>query len=106
MGLDWAGTLVERVVGIPLENYFQSVILQPLGIKNITFFPTTEMRDSIAYMHQRSKDGSLSITDHLYRYPLLPCNPEKTRFCMGGAGCFGTPLEYCRMSSNKLFSMH
>lgn len=32
--------------------------------------------------------------------PLLPRSVEdgKDRFCMGGGGCFGTPLEYCSAS--------
>lgn len=99
VGLDWVGTLIERVSGISLEQYFQTFILQPLDIRNISFFPTVEMTRFLAYMHQRSKDGSLSITDHIYRFPLLPCKSNKQRFCMGGGGCFGTPLEYCRMSN-------
>ncbi|KAE8374463.1 beta-lactamase family protein [Aspergillus bertholletiae] len=96
-GLDWAGVLVERASSLSLEEYFQQFILRPLGIKSITFFPSAEMKMSLAYMHQRDKDGALSVTDHLYRYPLVPCRPgrEKQRFCMGGAGCFGRPAEYC-----------
>ncbi|OJJ75774.1 hypothetical protein ASPBRDRAFT_191980 [Aspergillus brasiliensis CBS 101740] len=99
VGLDWAGVIVERASGLSLEDYFQLFILQPLGIKDIGFFPTTEMKLSLASMHQRAKDGTLSVRDHLYRYPLLPPNPggEEDRFCMGGAGCFGKPIEFCRV---------
>lgn len=99
VGMDWAGVLVERVSQMSLEKYFQKYILRPIGIDNITFFLTSEMINSLAYLHQRSQDGSLSVTDHLLRYPLLPCkaNAEKDRFCMGGAGCFGKPIEFCRM---------
>ncbi|RAK93887.1 beta-lactamase family protein [Aspergillus costaricaensis CBS 115574] len=99
VGLDWAGVIVERASGLSLEDYFQLYIYQPLGIKDISFFPTTEMKLSLAAMHQRAKDGTLSVRDHLYRYPLLPPNPggEEDRFCMGGAGCFGKPLEFCRI---------
>lgn len=103
-GVDWAGTLVERVMGISLEEYFQAFILGPLGINHITFFPNQEMIYSLAYMHSRATDGTLSIRDHLYRYPLLPPKSPGRRFCMGGAGCFGKPIEYCRMCSCK--AMH
>ncbi|RAH79673.1 beta-lactamase family protein [Aspergillus japonicus CBS 114.51] len=104
VGMDWVGQLVERVMGISLEEYFQTFILRPLGVENITFFPTNDMKANLAYMHQRAKDGSLIVTDHLYRYPLLPCRPEEEgkRFCMGGAGCFGKPLEYCRIIATLL----
>jgi CubicO group peptidase (beta-lactamase class C family) len=98
VGLDWVGTLVERVTGLSLEEYFQTFILRPLDIKSITFFPCKESKATVAYMHSRTADGTLSIRDHLYRYPLLPYNPQEYHFCMGGAGCFGKPVEYCRAS--------
>ncbi|KAJ9297156.1 hypothetical protein DTO271G3_4449 [Paecilomyces variotii] len=98
VGLDWAGVLVERVTGLSLEDYFQSFILRPLGIENISFFPNAKMKANLAYMHQREKDGLLSVTDHVFRYPFLPARDgEGRRFCMGGAGCFGNPVEYCRI---------
>lgn len=98
VSVDWAGVLVERVMGMSLEDYFQQYILRPLGINNITFFPTAGMVAELAYMHQRAKDGPLSVVDHLCRLPLLPGKREEpNRFCMGGAGCFGKPIEYCRM---------
>ena len=110
VGLDWAGVLVERVSGLSLEEYFQQFILRPLGIESISFFPSVEMKMNLAYMHQRDKDGTAKVTDHLYRYPLLPCKPgmEAQRFCMGGAGCFGKPIEYCSMWFSKfpLASIH
>ncbi|KAJ9269953.1 hypothetical protein DTO212C5_3923 [Paecilomyces variotii] len=98
VGLDWAGVLVERVTGLSLEDYFQTFILQPLGIENISFFPNAKMKANLAFMHQRGNDGSLSVTDHVFRYPFLPPRSgEERRFCMGGAGCFGNPVEYCRI---------
>ncbi|OGM44169.1 beta-lactamase family protein [Aspergillus bombycis] len=104
VGLDWAGVLVERVSSLSLEEYFQQFILRPLGIESITFFPSKEMKMNLAYMHQRDKDGTVKVTDHLYRYPLLPCKPgtERQRFCMGGAGCFGKPIEYCKIIATLL----
>ena len=38
-GIDWAGKIVERLVGETLETYMQTHIWQPLGIKDITFWP-------------------------------------------------------------------
>ncbi|KAK1143718.1 hypothetical protein N8T08_006118 [Aspergillus melleus] len=56
VGMDWAGVLVERITGIPLEEY-----------------------------------------------PLLARKPadERKGFCMGGAGCFGKPAEFCRVQLLK-----
>jgi CubicO group peptidase (beta-lactamase class C family) len=95
VGLDWAAVLVERISGLSLEEYFERFILHPMGIGSIMFFPSAEMVMNLPYMHQRDTDGTLSITDHLYRYPLLLCKSgtEGQRFWMGGAGCFGKPIE-------------
>lgn len=49
--MDWAGVLVERVTQMSLQNYLQKYILRPIGIDNITFFPSSEMIDSLAYLH-------------------------------------------------------
>jgi CubicO group peptidase (beta-lactamase class C family) len=95
VGVDWAGTLVERITGLCLEDYFRTHIFGPLGIENITFFPNETMKSRMAYMHQRAKDGTLSVRDHLYRYPLVLNRHESHPFFMGGAGCFGKPIEYC-----------
>ncbi|RDW86604.1 serine hydrolase domain-containing protein [Aspergillus mulundensis] len=51
VGMDWVGVVVERATGMSLEAYFQSFILGPLGIKNMRFFPTAEMKASLATMH-------------------------------------------------------
>lgn len=99
VGMDWVGVIVERAAQMSLEEYFQKRILGPMGITNITFFPTTDMKAKLAYMHQREERGNLTVRDHLYRYPLLPSgSSDEKRFCMGGAGCFGKPMEYCRKS--------
>jgi CubicO group peptidase (beta-lactamase class C family) len=97
VSMDWVGTIVERATRLSLEDYFQKFILGPLDIHNITFFPSDQMKASLAHMHSRAPDGTLSVRDHLYRYPLLQHGPGETRFCMGGAGCFGKPIEFCRM---------
>ena len=111
VGLDWVGTIVERVSGFSLEDYFQMYILKPLGINDIAFFPSAKMKSNMAYMHCRAKDGSLNIRDHLYRRPLATNGQRDDRekpFCMGGAGCFGKPMEYsreCFIFQDELFNL-
>lgn len=99
--MDWVGVLIERVTGMCLEEYFQAFIFRPLEIESISFFPNEESKALLAYMHFRASDGSLEIIDHIYRYPLLPLKSNENRFCMGGAGCFGKPIEYCRAWDNR-----
>jgi CubicO group peptidase (beta-lactamase class C family) len=109
VGVDWAGVLVERVMNMSLEQYFQTFIFKPLGLKNITFFPNADMKSRLAYMHQRDANGVLRLSDHLYRYPFLVTSAEleeqdedRRPFCMGGAGCFGVLSEYVRRSRLSL----
>lgn len=77
----------------------QKHILQPLGIKDMTMFPTKDMRNRLAYMHSRNPDGTLRPRDHLHRLPLVidPDNESEARrvFNSGGAGMFAKPQEYC-----------
>ena len=88
--------------GLSLNDYFQKHILGPMGLKNITFFPGAEMQNHLAYMHQRSSDGKLSLRDdgQLLRRPLVVDSPEdiKSTFNAGGAGGFAKPKDYCRMT--------
>ncbi|KAH8702249.1 beta-lactamase family protein [Talaromyces proteolyticus] len=99
VGVDWAGVLVERVTNMSLEQYCQEYIFKPIGIKNISFSPNSDMKSRLAYMHQRESSGTLRLSDHLYRAPLLQgSTAEATEgFCMGGCGCFGTITEYCQI---------
>lgn len=101
--IDWVGVLIERVTNQSLEDYFQEHIFKPLDIKNISFFPTQDIKSRLAYLHQRSPDGALEIIDHLYRTPLLAKpGDNKPKFCMAGAGCFGSPVEYTREFSSDV----
>lgn len=101
VNIDWAGAIVERVSGLSLDQYFQTHIFEPLGVKDLRFFPTAEMKKRLAYMHQREIDGSLHVSDHLYRFALVEHDGPEDRFCSGGAGCFGSPSEYCSTFSSS-----
>lgn len=105
VSIDWAGVLVERVTGLSLNEYFQQQIFEPLGIRDISFFPGANMKRRLAYMHHRAEDGSLTVADHLYRFALMerksPEAAAEERFCSGGAGCFGTIGEYCSISPSS-----
>ncbi|PLB46238.1 beta-lactamase family protein [Aspergillus steynii IBT 23096] len=98
VSMDWVGLIIERVTGMSLEKYFQTYIFAPLGINDIAFRPTQDMKRRLGYMHQRAPDGSLSVTDHLLRHALVTDESDEP-FCMGGCGCFGTPREYAKILS-------
>lgn len=99
VSIDWAGVMVERVTGQSLNDYFHRHIFEPLGLNNISMFPSASMKEKLAYMNQRDPAGQLSGRDHLLRRPLIVETSEDIKSCFnsGGAGCFAKPQEYCRM---------
>lgn len=93
--MDWVGIMIERATGSDLEDHFQKHIFTPLGIKHISFAPSTEAKQKLAHFHQRSGTGEVTEIDHLYRRPLIrSSNPASRRYCAGGHGCFGQPREF------------
>lgn len=72
-------------------------------VDEVPFFPTAEMRFSLASIYQRAEDGTLSVRLHLYRLPLLSSSPraeeDRLCICMGGAWCLGKFAEFCCMYS-------
>lgn len=98
--IDWAGAMVERVSGMTLNDYCQKNIFAPLGIKQISFFPSAEMKASLASMHQRSPQGNITTREHLLRLPLVTepgSDAQKNIFNSAGAGCFAQPKEYAKI---------
>lgn len=72
----------------------------------MNMIPNREMRERLAYMHYRDKDGVLSPRDHLLRLPLVVDPDDESEvarvFNSGGAGMFAKPQEYARKSINTL----
>ncbi|KAL8703032.1 MAG: hypothetical protein Q9201_003808 [Fulgogasparrea decipioides] len=105
VGVDWAGTIVERISGMSLNDYFQKNIFQPLGINNINFFPSAEMKKNLAHMHHRDVNGKIIERDHLLRRPLIVDGDDIARtYNSAGGGCFARPAEYCKILSTFLNS--
>lgn len=97
MNIDFAGLALERVTGQSLNDYCHKNIFEPLGLKNISMFPTADMKAKLALMHQRKADGSLIGRDHLLRKPLVVERADvKNVFNSAGAGAFSKPSDYAR----------
>ncbi|KIW05385.1 uncharacterized protein PV09_03900 [Verruconis gallopava] len=103
LGIDFAGFCVERATGLSLNEYFQKYIFQPLGLGNISMFPSKSMKERLAYMNTRAPDGQLGPRDHLLHRPLVVESKEISS-CVnsGGAGCFASPREYCQILATLL----
>lgn len=100
VNVDWAGIVLERHTGQKLNDYMQEHIFKPLGISDVTMFPTDKMKSNLAYMHQRDPaTGALIERDHLYRRPFWQTTKEKQDrfFHSAGAGLFAKPKEYIKV---------
>ncbi|EEP77238.1 beta-lactamase [Uncinocarpus reesii 1704] len=99
INIDWAGIMVERVTGVPLSEYFQKSIFEPLGLNDIGFFPSEAMKKRLISMTQRAQDGTLSQGHHPNHMPLDEFNEDEKKFIFnsGGGGCFSTPRDYAQL---------
>lgn len=98
INIDWAGIAVERVSGMVLDDYFKKNIFEPLGIKNISFFPSQHMRENLVSAQSRA-GGKPQDIDHPARRGVFLADDKDVKekyMCIGGAGCFAKPAEYCR----------
>lgn len=91
--MDWAGIIVERLSGLKLNDYMTRYIFEPLGIRDLSMFPTRDMQNRLVGLWHRNAEGQLSVR----QYPLS--KPLETRtstpiFHSGGAGLFGSIKEF------------
>jgi len=104
VNIDWAGILVERSTKLSLNDYFHKNIFEPLGLKNISMFPTPDMKSKLAHMNFRKPDGTLAKFDHIHRRPLIVESKEDIENTLnsGGAGAFAKPQEYAQILATLL----
>jgi methyl acetate hydrolase len=87
-GIDWAGRLVETLSGKSLEDYFQSEIFEPLGMRDTTYILTAAKFDRWVSTYSRQPDGSLA-----QQARQLPSPPKEYS---GGGGLYSTTSDYIR----------
>jgi CubicO group peptidase (beta-lactamase class C family) len=84
--VDWAGKLVEAVSGQTLEQYMQTHILQPLGMKDTSYLMTPEKYDRVVSLYQKQSNGTMQEIPRS-----LPPPPKAYS---GGGGLYSTPGDY------------
>ncbi len=87
--IDWAGQVVEGIRGKRLGEVLKERVFAPLGIKDMAFTRTADMKARTATVHARGADGSLSPMDDF----ALPDNPEVD---MAGHGLYASVGEYMK----------
>ena len=89
---DVCGALVERISGVPFEQYLQSAIFEPLGMKDTAFQVSADKVDRLCANYIRLPDKSL----RLYDAPQTSTYLEKPTFPSGGGGLTSTTQDYLR----------
>jgi CubicO group peptidase (beta-lactamase class C family) len=56
-GFETLGRIIEIVSGLPLDRFFQTRIFDPLGMRDITFWPTDAQMPRVATVYQRTPTG-------------------------------------------------
>lgn len=85
---DIVGRVVESVSGMDLEGYFQSNILQPLGMADTSFNVAAGKQSRVVTLHGRQADGTLE------ERPNQPFAPAEVY--SGGGGLYSTGPDYVR----------
>ncbi|PVH80530.1 beta-lactamase/transpeptidase-like protein [Cadophora sp. DSE1049] len=113
-GLDWAGTLVARLNNTTLEQFMETNIWFPLGIKSMTFHQERkpDVKSNLVKMAIRK-----GIPNQGFKLPLMPVDTgegvewtdevlydDPTEDEYGGAGAIGSPVEYIKILNSLLSS--
>ena len=100
-GIDIAAAIVERVSGMPYEDFLQKRIFDPLGMESITFWPTEKQMGKMAIPYKKVDNKLVPSTLGQLQYPL---NDRTKRFAEAAGGLFCTPkdlVKFYQMIDNK-----
>ncbi len=101
-GISTAARVIEAVAGMPFEDFLQQRLLDPLGMKDTTFWPDEEQvrRLALSYRPDGPKTGLEPYTIQLLRQPY---GDRAHRCAMPSGGLFSTAHDtarFCRMLLN------
>ncbi len=88
--VDWLGRLVEKVSGLPLEDYFRQKIFTPLNMPDTSYFVPADKEARLVTVNRRQPDGSL--TKDATQPPTSGFTP------IGGGGLTSTAGDYIRFT--------
>ncbi len=100
-GINTAGRIIEVVSGMPYETFLDKRLLQPLGMKDTTFWPSPAQLKRLAksYKPNKEKTGLEETTVTQLKYPLN----DRARQPMPAGGLFSTAVDtahFCQMLLN------
>jgi CubicO group peptidase (beta-lactamase class C family) len=92
---DILGCIVERASGMPLDRFFQSRILGPLGMNDTHFFLPEEKKDRLVTVYMSGPDGLAVRAPEGPRGQGHYADGPRRNFA-GGAGLVSTARDYAR----------
>ena len=92
---DILGCIVERVSGLPLDQFFAQRIFGPVGMSDTYFFLPTEKAGRLAAVYRPAADGALVKADEGARGQGHYVRGPQKSFA-GGAGLVSTAQDYSR----------
>ena len=100
-GINTAGRIIEIVSGVPYEDFLDQRLFRPLGMKDTTFWPSSEQITRLAKSYRPNQDrtGLEEITVTQLDYPLS----DRKRQPMPAGGLFSTAgdlAHFCGMILN------
>lgn len=92
LATDVCGALVERISGMPFEQYLQQTIFDPLGMTDTAFQVPEGKADRFAANYARMPDKTTKLFDD----PETSSYLRPPTFVSGGGGLTGTTADYLR----------
>ena len=85
-GFDTLGRIVEIASGLPLDQFFRQRIFDPLGMKDISFWPSEQQWPRVASVYTRGPNGLTKSQN--------PNNMSSQVYFMGSGGLISTAEDY------------
>ena len=89
---DVCGALVERISGMPFDEYLEENIFKPLDMVDTAFYVAEGKHERFAANYQRNPDKTLKLIDD----PATSQYNRRPSFFSGGGGLTGTTADYYR----------
>jgi CubicO group peptidase (beta-lactamase class C family) len=86
-GFETLGRVIEIASGMPLDRFFRTRIFDPLGMKDITFWPSSAQWSRVATVYERPSNRLMKVT--------MP-NDTMSRdvYFRGSGGLYSTGIDY------------
>jgi CubicO group peptidase (beta-lactamase class C family) len=92
VAVDVQGYIVQKLSGMPFEEYLDKRIFKPLGMVDTAFYVPKEKLNRFVEMYNYDKDGKLQVEKAGFNHDYS----QKPAFSSGGGGLVSTATDYMR----------